>query len=173
LLFLGRADGEAGLLEGESLELRQWIAGHLNDRAARGLSENVAFLRGPEDHPIWVRSHAPLLGQLLDNLLDNAAKYGRSDEPTIVELQQNGGAAALSVTDHGPGIAPEDLPRLFESFYRSDDARRLAQRIAHAFGGTITATSEQGHGSRFEVRLPLVERSGSSDRRNDDLALRM
>jgi len=120
--------------------------------------------------PIWVRVHKPLLGQMLENLLDNASKYGYPGSTTIVDVQRNAATAILSVEDHGPGIAVEDQPRLFEPFYRSAEARRLgrsgvglglavAQRIAHAFGGTITAKSVPGQGSRFEVELPLEKAS--------------
>jgi signal transduction histidine kinase len=72
---------------------------------------------------------------------------------------------ALAVEDHGCGIPAEELARVFEPFYRAESARRLGQagvglglavvrRIAETHGGTITAESEPGRGSRFVVRLP-------------------
>jgi two-component system phosphate regulon sensor histidine kinase PhoR len=75
--------------------------------------------------------------------------------------------AILAVEDDGPGIPPEDVGRIFEPFYRSEQVRRqgipgvglglaVVQRIAAAFRGTVTVRSELGKGSRFEVRLPLV-----------------
>ena len=107
------------------------------------------------------------LAQLLDNLLDNARKYSPAGSPVLVHVSQEARYGTLAVLDAGTGIAPEDLPRIFEPFYRSAQARLLgrpgtglglavARRIASAFGGTIDARSELGKGSRFELRLPLV-----------------
>ena len=67
----------------------------------------------------WVRAHPPLLGQLLDNLLDNALEHGRPGTPIFVETIREGGVVVLAVEDAGPGILPEDLPHVFEPFYRS------------------------------------------------------
>ena len=69
------------------------------------------------------------------------------------------------MADNGPGIAPEDLPRLFDRFYRTDQSRSrdtggsglgltIARRLAETHGGTIEVSSEQGNGSRFTIRLP-------------------
>jgi signal transduction histidine kinase len=110
-----------------------------------------------------------LLGQLLDNLLENACKYSEPGTPIIVcaSHERERGAVALSVEDRGCGIPPEDLPRVFEPFYRAESARRLgrsgvglglavARRIVAAHGGTISLDSEPGRGCRFVVRLPQV-----------------
>ena len=74
-------------------------------------------------------------------------------------------AVEISVSDTGPGIAPDDLPRLFDRFYRADPSRSrstggsglgltIARRLAEAHGGTIEAESALGQGSRFIIRLP-------------------
>ena len=92
------------------------------------------------------------------------ASWG-SGTPIIVRAWYEPGAVALSVEDRGCGIPAEDLPRVFEPFYRAESTRRLghagvglglavARRIAATHGGTITAESEPGRGSRFVVRLP-------------------
>ena len=166
LLFLGRADAEASLPRGEPLDLNGWVAGHLAARSVTGRAAEVVFRAGGDDR-LPIRAHPPLLGQLLDNLLDNACKYGRPGTPVVVEAIRDHGAAVLAVEDSGPGIPPDDLPRVFEPFYRSTQARRLGapgvglglavvQRIAVAFGGTVTVRSEPGRGCRFEVRLPTA-----------------
>jgi two-component system phosphate regulon sensor histidine kinase PhoR len=114
------------------------------------------------------------LEQVAANLVDNAVKYspaGRS-----VEVQAEGGAdgaVQFSVTDHGIGLAPEHLERIFEQFYRVDSEQTRAiggtglglaicQRIVAAHGGQITVTSEEGSGSTFTVVLPP---NSSSDAR--------
>ena len=164
LLFLARADAEAGLPDLERLDLAAWAADHL--RAWSG-HERAADLRleGSDGDPPWTRAHRPLLGQLLDNLLENACKYSEPGTPIVVRAWCEPDAVALAVEDRGCGIPAEDLPRVFEPFYRAESARRLgragvglglavARRIAAAHGGTITAESEPGRGSRFVVRLP-------------------
>src|SRR5262249_27217195 len=115
--------------------------------------------------PPWTRTHRPLLGQLLDNLLENASKYSAPGTPVVVRAWCEPDAVAMEVEDRGCGIPAEDLPRVFEPFYRAESARRLghagvglglavARRIAATHGGTITAESDPGRGSRFVVRLP-------------------
>jgi signal transduction histidine kinase len=106
-----------------------------------------------------------LLRRLLANLLDNAAKYSEPPEPVRLAVRPDGGAAILEVRDRGIGIAPEDLPRLFTPFFRTDRSRArgtggtglglaLARRIAEAHGGTIVAESAPGEGTTFRVTLP-------------------
>jgi signal transduction histidine kinase len=166
LLFLGQADADEGLPESKPLDLRRWVAEHLAARAAR-TGDSDLVRDDPDDGPLWVRAHPPLLAQLLDNLLDNARKYGRPGTPRFVRTRSEGGFAVLEVEDSGPGINPADLPHIFEPFYRSSEARRLgrpgvglglavAQRIAVAFGGSISVQNEPGRGSQFELRLPEI-----------------
>lgn len=162
LLFLGRADSEAGLPEATPLDLAAWIAGHLGGHPLAGTIAVEA------NGPVWVRAHAPLLAQLVDNLLDNAAKYGHPGETIVVRVDDEAGSARLVVEDHGPGIEPVDLPRVFEPFFRSIHARRrgrqgvglglaVVQRIATAFGGTIAVESVAGQGCRFVLKLPRID----------------
>ena len=109
---------------------------------------------GTARDPLWTRAHRPLLGQLLDNLLENACKYSEPGTPIVVRAWCEPGAVALAVEDRGCGIPAEDLPRIFEPFYRAESARRLgragvglglavARRIAASHGGTITARASQ------------------------------
>lgn len=168
LLFLARADAEAALPDLEPLDLAAWVSDHLESWSARdgGRAADLHFERVGDDAP-WTRAHPPLLGQLLDNLLENAAKYSEPGTPITVRVGSVADAVLLEVEDAGCGIPPDDLPRVFEPFYRSESARRLgragvglglavAQRIATTHGGTLTAESDAGRGTRFRVRLPRV-----------------
>jgi signal transduction histidine kinase len=166
LLFLGRADSDAQLPDGELLDLDRWVSESLADRPA-ATACSAEFVHHPaKGEPLWVRVHPPLLDQLLDNLLDNARKYGKSGAPILVETLRAGDVAILAVEDSGSGIPTEDLDRVFEPFYRSAPGRgriipgvglglAVVHRIATAFGGTVTVRSDVGVGSRFEVRLPI------------------
>jgi signal transduction histidine kinase len=166
LLFLARADADSRLPDLEAMDLAGWLPGYLGTGPRR---ERVADFRveAPPGQPLWVRAQGPLLGQFLDNLLDNACKYSRPGTPVLLRLGHEAGSVTLTVEDRGLGIDPEDLPHVFEPFYRSPRARGLgvagvglglavSQRIAAAFGGTLEVQSEPGRGSRFTLRLPAV-----------------
>jgi signal transduction histidine kinase len=166
LLFLGRADADVALPDLEPLELSRWIDEHLSERRSASGLDQIVHQAG-EGGPLWVRVHSGLLAQLIDNLIDNACKYGRPGSLVRVESGREGDFALLIVEDTGQGIAEEDLPRVFEPFFRSKRVRRqgipgvglglsIVERIAVAFGGAVTVTSKVDSGSRFEVRLPVA-----------------
>ena len=102
------------------------------------------------------------LDRAIANLLDNAAKW--SPAGGTVEVRLAGGE--LTVRDHGPGIAPDDLAHVFDRFYRAPAARALpgsglglsiVRQVIDAHGGTVTAENAEGGGALFRVRLPLRE----------------
>ncbi|MEN8650835.1 HAMP domain-containing sensor histidine kinase [Streptomyces sp. 21So2-11] len=104
------------------------------------------------------------LTRLLTNLLDNAAKFSPPDTPVEVELTAFSADLELTVRDHGPGIAPADLPYVFDRFYRAEAARALpgsglglamARQIARAHGADLTAERAAGGGALFRVRFPV------------------
>jgi two-component system sensor histidine kinase BaeS len=136
---------------------------------ANGLGLSLADIGQSEQAPVMVRADADQLRRLLFILLENALAYTPSGGSITVNVEIPIGRAPvvlLDVADSGKGISPEDLPHIFEPFYRADPARRhshhsgsglglaLARHIAHSLGGEITVTSELGIGSVFTVRLP-------------------
>jgi signal transduction histidine kinase len=164
LLFLARADAEAELPDLERLDLAAWAADHLRSWAGHDRAPDL-HPEGCHHEPLWTQAHRPLLGQLLDNLLENACKYSDPGLPITVRVWSEPGIVAMTVEDRGCGIPSEDLPRVFEPFYRTESARRLGQagvglglavarRIAASQHGTLTAESSPGRGSRFVLRLP-------------------
>ena len=170
LLYLARADAEAGAPSVEVFDLSTWAADHLHRRAEETGRPDLDRWE-PSDHApcrCHVRANPALLAEVLDNLLDNARAHGRSDEPASVRVVRSAGRVELSVEDHGRGIDPADLPRIFEPFYRATEARRVvpggsglglavARRIILAFGGQLEVTSQPGRGSRFVVSLPAED----------------
>jgi signal transduction histidine kinase len=174
LLFLGRAGEDAQIPGGEPIDLNQWVREYLANRPASGRLAEVVH-NSSEDSGPWILVHPPLLGQLLDNLLDNAEKHGDPGAPIVVETFRAAESAVLAVENTGPGISPEEIPRVFEPFYRSPHTRRqgtkgvglglaVVQRIAVAFGGSVDVRSEPGKGCRIEVRFPSISRQSSQER---------
>ncbi|HEV3162450.1 MAG TPA: ATP-binding protein [Isosphaeraceae bacterium] len=163
LLFLARADAE-GLRPGlELIELAGWLDEHLRSRLEdpRALDVRQEIDAGG---PFMVRAQPALLGELANNLLDNASKYCEPGTPIVVRLKRLGQFILLSVEDHGIGIPEEEIPRVFEPFYRSSESRKrgvgglglglsVAQRLAHSFGASIEVQSELERGSCFTIRF--------------------
>lgn len=166
LLFLSRPDSST-LTKFERLDLNCWLMKYLDSRPKDHRSSDIV-LRSDEQGPLWIKAQPNLLGQLVENLLDNACKYSFSGQPVVLATASEDGSALLVVEDLGCGIAREDLTRIFEPFFRSSSTSpqrvpgvglglSVVARIARAFGGTVTAQSEIGRGSRFDVRLPMTE----------------
>src|SRR5262249_49808063 len=124
LLFLARADAEAALPDLEHLDLATWAADHLGAWSGHERAADLRF-EGSDREPPWTPAHRPLLGQLLDTLLENACKYSAPGTPIVVRAWCEPDAVAMAVEDRGRGIPTEDLPRVFEPFYRVESARRL------------------------------------------------
>jgi heavy metal sensor kinase len=115
----------------------------------------------------WVEGDRARVKQVVVNLLDNAIKYSRPGGAITLKVESTDGKAVLEVADNGMGIPPEALSRVFDRFYRVDQARSreqggaglglsIVKSICAAHQGTVTATSTPGRGSIFRVELPLV-----------------
>ena len=119
----------------------------------------------PELSPI--RVDRTRLQEALYNLLDNAVKYSRDHGQIRLSARRRNGEIELSVSDDGIGIAKEDLPRIFERFYRADKARSpnkvrgtglglaIVKHIAQLHGGRVEADSELGKGTTIRVLIPM------------------
>ncbi|MBC8646952.1 MAG: HAMP domain-containing protein, partial [Thermoanaerobaculia bacterium] len=105
------------------------------------------------------------LGQVARNLLDNAIKFSPPRSVIELEARANGGSAAFSVTDHGPGIPRAERDKIFQRFYQIDRSRSkkrpgsglglaIVKHIAHLHGATVEVEGEVGQGSTFRVRFP-------------------
>jgi signal transduction histidine kinase len=114
-----------------------------------------------------VQANPDRLKLVWTNLLSNAIKYTEPGGIVAVSLQQGSGRMVATVRDTGIGIAPEDQKRVFEEFYRAENAKSVSpvgtgvglaivQRLVENWGGTISVESEPGLGSKFTFELPLV-----------------
>ena len=148
----------SGTVEGEALQFDA-VAFEHGCTIDSSVAEGLHVMGDPEQ-----------LERLVKTLLDNACKYAATGTEVKVSLERQGSAAEYSVTNQGTPIDAEDLPHVFDRFYRSDKARArstggfglglaIAKGIAESHGGKISVTSSQEAGTRFCVRLPL--KSGS------------
>jgi len=163
LLFLARHDKKTLMLEMEVFDPTEIISAVYRD--ARLLSSAHQFTLSPLEH-CMVHGDKGMLKQLMRILVDNAIKYTPADGNITLGLMRNDEECVLSVTDTGAGITSEELPRIFDRFYRSDKARKaqssghglglsIARIIVVAHGGKMTVRSKEGVGTTFMVRLPL------------------
>lgn len=117
--------------------------------------------------PAMVKGDAERIGQVVTNLLANAVQFNKDYGEIRVASRLEKDAAVLTVSDTGQGIAPEDLPHVFERFYRGDTSRgganghcglglAICEAIVRAHGGTIGVESQPGAGAVFTVRLPAA-----------------
>ena len=173
LLLLAQAD--AGLkLQLQPVELDTLLLDVY--RQAQVMAGGVTVRLGAEDQAL-VLGDADRLRQLLLNLVVNALKYTPAGGEVTLGMRRSDGRVQVTVEDTGVGIAPEDLPHIFERFYRADRSRArsggsglglaICQWIATAHGGRIEVESAVGKGSTFTVWLPeaRAENEGAGEQR--------
>ncbi len=153
------ARGDRGPAPRELLRLDLLVQDEVAVQNTHGRAKDVRFDLAAE--PCWVVAHDDGLRRAVGNLLDNARKWSPPGEPVEVECREG----TVVVHDHGPGIATEDLPHIFDRFYRSPAARGLpgsglglaiVAQVVKAEGGTIVAENDPGGGARMSMRLPTV-----------------
>ena len=136
------------------------VAKEATETAANG-RVSVEFV--PIGHEITAAFDRERILQVASILLDNAVKYTPDGGSVTVRVEEEDGSVALAVSDTGVGISEDQLPLVFERFYRADAARAeegvglglsIARQIAEAHGGTIEARSKLGVGSTFVLLLP-------------------
>lgn len=167
LLFLARSDAGLPPLEREYVSARGLVtqvaksADVLTQQRSSCLTTNLAAEGLLEVDPARVQ-------QAVMVLIDNAAKHGPSDSCVALSATTENGHLAITVTDRGPGIPPEDLPLVFDRFYQVGNRRTrrkdgsglglsIAKTIVEAHGGTLTVDSSPEHGTRFMIRLPRYQ----------------
>jgi len=129
----------------------------------RPLAEQRSIRMSVEISLIEITGDAEKLAVVITNLLTNAIEYNHDGGEIKIAARRDGSMAVLTVKDTGRGISPEDLPRVFERFYRADRSRSsgnaglglaISKAIVAAHGGTIDVASEEHTGTVFTIRLP-------------------
>ena len=168
LLHLSRIDNETSHLDVELINFTAFITFILNrfDKM-RGPDEEKKY-ELVRDYPItsvWIEIDTDKMTQVIDNILNNAIKYSPDGGKITVTMKTTDDQMILSISDQGLGIPKQDLPRIFDRFYRVDRARSRAQggtglglsiakEIIKQHKGFIWAKSEYGKGSTFTIVLP-------------------
>ena len=170
LLTLARADEGRATLATEQQDLRPLVAEAVETAGMLGETADITVRATLPEGAVILPVDGGRIRQLLLNLVTNAIKYTPAGGSVSLELVDTGAAVTISVSDTGIGIAPGDLPHVFNRFWRADLARTrtgdrpgfglglaISRWIAEAHGGTIVVQSRPGRGSTFTVTLPRPE----------------
>jgi signal transduction histidine kinase len=171
LLYLTHADAEAAVPGKETISLDRWLQVHLESWSEHPRAGDIRAETGM-GADLQIEAQPVLLGELVDILLDNACKFSKPGSPITVSVASHGPDVTLTVADQGYGISEEDRTRVFEAFFRSEDARlrgtsglglglAIATRVAEAFGGSLSVNSAPGHGSQFVAAFPRAKEASA------------
>jgi heavy metal sensor kinase len=166
LLALARADAGASYLRLSEMDFTPVLQKTALQASVLTLSKGLSFSSDLSDEPLSVRGDAGALDSLMLAVLDNAVKYTPAGGFVRLHSFASSAAVIVEVEDSGVGIAPDEIPRVFDRFFRADQARSreipgsglglsIARWIAEAHDGRIEVESRLGAGSRFRVVLPL------------------
>ena len=162
LLFLARHDKKTLLMEMESFDPVD-VVSELHREAAMVTPEDT-FLFTPADHCL-IEADRGMMKQVMRILLDNAVKYTPKGGTITMGVRKEPNGCTLLMSDNGAGIPKEELPKIFDRFYRSDSARKaessghglglsIARIIVIAHGGKLRVRSKVGVGTTFSITLP-------------------
>ena len=168
LLHLSRIDNETSHLDVELINFTAFITFILNRFDKMKSQDEEKKYELVRDYPInsvWIEIDTDKMTQVIDNILNNAIKYSPDGGKITVTMKTTDDQMILSISDQGLGIPKQDLPRIFDRFYRVDRARSRAQggtglglaiakEIIKQHKGFIWAKSEYGKGSTFTIVLP-------------------
>src|SRR6266403_602348 len=165
LLSLARLESKEANLQLSEIKLRDFLEGVTRDWSKRLAAKNLRLeLQVPDNFPV-LRADERRLEEVVHNLLDNAVKYSHQNGRILIQAGAPDQEVVLSVRDEGVGIAANDLPRIFERFYRADRARSrelggtglglsIVKHIVQLHGGRVEAESTLVQGTTIRVILP-------------------
>ena len=167
LLSLARLESGQNVFDHGPLVLAPVIASCIDSHRDRAEAkhQSLELDLGPLDQETLILADEEAIRQILDNLIDNAIKYTPEQGSVCVCCRSHEGNVSIEVSDTGIGIPRDDLPRVFERFYRVDKARSrelggtglglsIVKHLVQSIGGQITVDSRIGAGSKFTIVLP-------------------
>ena len=166
LLELSKLDSGLVLLELRPDDIRGTIESAVEQQMATAERKGITLTASVPDRPVRILHDAPRVGQVVTNLVGNALKFTRRGGAVRVTARPDtGGGVRIEVADTGVGIHPQELPRIFERFYRGSEANEargtgsglglaIVKSIVDMHHGSIAVESRVGYGSRFVVTLP-------------------
>ncbi|WP_417219694.1 sensor histidine kinase [Arthrobacter sp.] len=178
IIELSRLQGTDVVLAGQPVDVNRAIAEAVDRNKLTAEGKNITItVGGHTDDRIF--GDRDLLMTAFRNLIDNAIRYSPEGTSVGVGVRSRDGLVQVSVTDQGPGIAPEEQERIFERFYRVDAARTrqtggtglglsIVKHVISNHGGEITLWSQPGQGSTFTVRMPRHEQADEAPREAPD-----
>ncbi|MBE0596950.1 MAG: PAS domain S-box protein [Desulfuromonadales bacterium] len=149
-------------LEREGIDLAEFIPRLVRRIAVSGIGERLKTVLPPDLPEVWADRES--LERIITNLLNNAMKYSQPNTTVTLAAEPVEGEIRISVADRGKGIAPEDLPHLFDRFFRGRNTGQktgvglglfITRKLVEAHGGRVWVESEAGEGSVFTFTLPL------------------
>lgn len=173
IIELSRLQGASVSREGKAVDINTVITEAVDRSQLPAESKNIRIVVG-DRVDATVFGDRDLLVTALRNLIDNAIRYSPENTRVGVGVRSKEGLIAVSVTDQGEGLTPEDQERVFERFYRVDAARSrhtggtglglsIVKHVASNHGGEVTLWSRPGQGSTFTLRLPEMESQDEPD----------
>jgi len=166
VLSLARLESPGMELNLSEIKLPEFLHGIMRDWEKRFAAKQLkSHLNFPGTLP-RLRADETRLQELIYNLLDNAVKYSNPRGTVFLRAESDGDSVRINVADQGAGIPPDDLPRIYERFYRADKSRSsehsgtglglsIVKHIAQLHGGSVEAKSELGKGTTITVSLPV------------------
>jgi heavy metal sensor kinase len=166
LLAIARSDSAGAQMQMERADVGTILVDACEKSKLLADEKGVGLSRNGAAGPVWVQANPASIERLFLIVLDNAVKYTPTGGNIAVKLGSEDGFAVTEIRDSGIGISADDMPHIFDRFYRADRARTrepggaglglaIGQWIVQAHGGEIRVESEMGKGSSFKVRLPL------------------
>ena len=173
IMSLSRLQAEDGLTEVTPVSIDEVIAASIEAHVVQADSAGVELARGG-DRGVWVRGDAQILIEAVGNLIANAIVYSPRGSRVGVGVKADGDVVEIAVSDQGIGIAEGDRERIFERFYRADEARSrrtggtglglsIVKHATQRHGGEVRVWSRPGRGSTFTIRLPQIEAPANAD----------
>ncbi|MCH2231571.1 MAG: ATP-binding protein [Crocinitomicaceae bacterium] len=156
-------------LDFSKFDIVELVEDLFEDSKVRSKDKHITLQFAKEFDPIWVKADKTKIAQVISNLINNSISYGSKNGTTTVRFYLMDNIVTIEVSDDGPGIAEEELPRLFERFYRVEKSRNrheggsglglsIAKHIIEAHGQTINVRSTIDIGSTFTFSLNKVKK---------------